>query len=122
MLLINMKKARENKLFEKARTLIKTQKFLFADQDALFWSTTKKKILPRIYNEQSKFNRKDTIVCHFCKRLLWLPYPHTENYKQWNIEEVHKVLKCHYFDNDLNEYLKYKKEFEERKGKVKVIN
>ena len=35
---------------------------LFADQDAIFRSTTKKKILPRIYNEQSKFNKKDTII------------------------------------------------------------
>ncbi len=120
MLLINMKKSRENKLFEKARKLIKTKKLLFADQDALFWSTTKKKIIPRIYNEQSDFNRKDTIVCHFCKRLLWLPYPHTENFKQWNVEEIHKVLKCYSYDSDLNEYLKFKEEFEERKGKVKI--
>ena len=120
MLLINMKEAIKNKLFEKARFLIKTKKFIFADQDALFWSTTKKKILPRIYNEQSKFNRKGTVICHFCKRLLWLPYPHTENFKQWNIEEVHKILKCYYYDSDLNEYLKYKEEFEERNRKVKV--
>lgn len=118
MLLLNMKKIKETKLLEKARHLIKTRKMLFADQDAIFRSTTKKKILPRIYNEQSKFNKKDTIICHFCKRLLFLPYPHTENYKQWHIEEVHKVLKCHYFDEDLNEYLKLKDEF--NKAKVGV--
>ena len=114
MLLFNMKKIKETKLLEKARHLIKTKKMLFADQDAIFRSTTKKKILPRIYNEQSKFNKKDTIICHFCKRLMFLPYPHTENYKQWHIEEVHKVLKCHYFDEDLNEYLKLKEEYESR--------
>lgn len=119
MLLINMKKARENKLFEKARSLIKTRKMLFADQDALFWSTTKKKILPRKFNEQSRFDRKDTIICHFCKRLLWLPYPHTENFKQWNIEEVHKVLKCYSYDDDLNEYLKFKEKYNNRKVKIK---
>ena len=115
MLLLNMKKIKETKLLEKARELIKTKKMLFADQDAIFRSTTKKKILPRIYNEQSKFNKKDTIICHFCKRLMFLPYPHTENYKQWHIEEVHKVLKCHYFDEDLNEYVKLKEEFNETK-------
>jgi lipopolysaccharide biosynthesis glycosyltransferase len=112
MLLFNMKKIRETKLLEKARNLIKNQKMLFADQDALFWSTTSKKILPRIYNEQSKFNRKDTVICHFCKRLMFLPYPHTENFKQWNIEEIHKELKCHTFDDDLNEYIKLKEEYE----------
>lgn len=108
MLLLNMKKIRETKLLEKARKLIRTRKLLFADQDAIFWSTTKKLLLPRIYNEQSKFNKKDTVICHFCKRLMFLPYPHTENYKQWNVEEVHKVLKCHYFDEDLEEYLRLK--------------
>ena len=112
MLLMNMEKIKKTRLLEKARNLIKTKKMLFADQDAIFWSTTKKKILPRIYNEQSKFNKKDTVICHFCKRLLLWPYPHTENYKQWNINEVHNILKCYTFDKDLNEYLKLKNEYE----------
>ena len=119
MLLLNMKKIRETKLLEKARNLIKNKKMLFADQDAIYKSTTKKLLLPRIYNEQSKFNKKDTVICHFCKRLLWKPYPHTENYKQWNIEEVHSILKCHAFDKDLNEYIELKKEYEINKGKDK---
>ena len=108
MLLLNMKKIRETGLLEKARDLIKTKKMLFADQDAIFRSTTKKKILPRKYNEQSKFNGKNTVICHFCKRLLWRPFPHTENYKQWNVEEVHRILKCYAFDEDLKEYLELK--------------
>ena len=103
MLLMNMKKIKETKLLEKARNLIKSKKMLFADQDAIFRSTSKKMLIPRKYNEQSKFNRKDTVVCHFCKRMLWFPYPHTENYKQWNVEQVHTVLKCHAFDEDLEE-------------------
>lgn len=108
MLLLNMKKIKETGMLRKSRELIKTKKMLFADQDAIFRSTTKKKLLPRKYNEQSKFNRKDTVICHFCKRLLWRPYPHTENYKQWNVEEVHKVLKCYAFEEDLKEYLELK--------------
>lgn len=119
MLLLNMKKIRENGLMEKARKMLQVRKLLFADQDALFWNTTKKKILPRIYNEQSRFNDKRTVICHFSKRLLLWPYPHTENYKQWNVEEVHSVLKCHRYDEDLEEYLELKKEFEkQRKDKV----
>lgn len=116
MLLLNIKKIKETKLLEKARNLIKTKKLPFADQDAIFWSTTKKMLLPRIFNEQSKFNKKDTVVCHFCKRLMFLPYPHTENFKQWNVEEVHNVLKCHAFDEDLEEYKRIKKEYEISKG------
>lgn len=115
MLLLNMKKIKETGLLLRARELIKKRKLLFADQDAIFWSTTKKKLLPRIFNEQSKFNKKDTVICHFCKRLMLTPYPHTENYKQWQIEEIHKYLKCYAFDEDLEEYKKYKKEYKERK-------
>lgn len=120
MLLLNMKKIKETRLLEKARDRIKTKKMLFADQDAVYWSTTKKKLLPRKFNEQSKFDREDTIVCHFCKRLMFRPYPHTTNFKQWNIEKVHNELKCHRFDDDLNQYLKLKKEFENNKrSKIK---
>ena len=112
MLLLNMKKIKETGLLEKARTKIKTKKMLFADQDAIFWSTKKKKILPKKYNNQSSFNNKNTL-CHFSKRLLLWPYPRIENYKQWNIKEVHEVLKCHVYDKDLEEYVRLKKEFEE---------
>lgn len=120
MLLLNMKEIKNTGLLEKARQKIKTKKMLFADQDAIFWSTTKKKILPGIYNEQAKFNKKDTVICHFCKRLLLKPYPRIENFKQWNVEEVHKVLKCHVFDDDLNEYLKLKEIYNNKKQEVKL--
>ena len=107
VLLFNMKKIRETKLLEKGRIRLRNKKMLFADQDAIYWSTTKKKLISRIYNEQSKVNGKKTILCHFCKRLKFLPYPHTTNYKQWNIEKIHKEMHCHVFDKDLEEYIKY---------------
>ena len=120
MLLLNMKKIKETRLLEKARERIKTKKMLFADQDAVYWSTTKKKLLPRKFNEQSKFDREDTLVCHFCKRLMFKPYPHTTNFKQWDIEKVHDEFKCHRFDDDLNTYLELKDKFEKIKGEKKV--
>lgn len=124
MLLMNMDKIKQTKLLEKARNKIKNKKMLFADQDAIFWSTKKKKHLPRIYNEQSKYSKKDTVICHFCKRLMWLPYPRTENIKQWQIEKVHKILKCHTFDKDLDEYKKWKKEYEigEKNDRKRIKN
>ncbi len=115
MLLLNMKKIKETGLLEKARNLIKAKKMLFADQDAIYKSTTKKLLLPRIYNEQRRFNNKDTVICHFAKRLIFFPYPCIENYKQWNVEEVHKILRCHQFDKDLEEYIELKKQFERQK-------
>ena len=122
MLLLNMKKIKETRLLEKARNLIKTRKLLFADQDAIYWSTTKKLLLPRIYNEQSKFNKKDTVICHFCKRLLLYPYPRIENFKQWQIEEVHKVLRCYSFEEDLNEYMEWKKKYLENEQEGEKID
>lgn len=116
MLLFNMKKMKETKLLEKARFLIKTKKMLFADQDAIYRSTTKKLLLPRKYNEQSSFKRKDTIICHFCKRLLLRPYPHITNCKQWHIDEIHKEYKCYRFDKDLEEYKVLKEKFKQRIG------
>lgn len=115
MLLLNMEMIRRTGLLYKARQRIRTRKLLFADQTAIFKSTTKKKLLPRKFNEQSKFDRNDTIVCHFCKRLMFRPYPHTENYKQWQVEEIHKYLHCHTFDADLEEYLRLKREKCEKK-------
>lgn len=114
MLLLNMKKIKETKLLEKARNLIKTKKMLFADQDAIYRSTTKKLLIPRKYNEQSSFKRKDTVICHFCKRLMLLPYPHTENYKQWQIDDIHRELKCYTFEEDLKEYLILKEQYQNK--------
>ena len=104
MLLLNLEKIKQTKLFEKARNLVKSKKMICVDQDAIYKSTTKKLILPRIYNEQIRFNKRDTVICHFCKRLLWYPYPKIRNIKQWQVEEVHKILRCHAFDSDLEEY------------------
>lgn len=111
MLLLNMKKIKETELFKKGRNLLRNKKLIFADQDAIFWNTTKKKILPRIYNEQRKFNCKKTIICHFAKRLWLKPYPHTVNYKQWDVENIHNIYHCHVFDDDLNEYINLKKKY-----------
>lgn len=103
VLLFNMKRMRETGLFQKARDELRRKKFLFADQTALIHSTTKKKMLPQRFNDQ-KFLHKHTVVRHFSKRLFWLPYPHTENIKQWQIDKVHGVFRYHQFDDILAEY------------------
>ena len=107
VLLLNMKKIRQTGLFEKARKLICTKKLVFADQSAIIRSTTRKKLLPQKFNDQ-KFLHKHTVVRHFSKRLFWLPYPHTDNIKQWQVDKVHKVFRYHAFDDIYEEYLQYK--------------
>ena len=112
VLLFNLKKMKETGLLAKARELIRTKKLVFADQSAIIRSTTKKKMLPQKFNDQ-KFLHKSTVVRHFSKRLFWLPYPHTDNIKQWHVSRVHKVFKYYQFDDILFEYIYLKQKFEE---------
>ena len=111
VLLFNMVKARETGLFEKARNLIKTKKLLFADQDAIYRSTTKKKMLPQRFNDQ-KFLHKHTVVRHFSKRLFYLPYPHTDNIKQWHVSKMYRTFKYDCFDDIIYEYMYLKGKYE----------
>ena len=92
-------------LFKKARWWIRHKKLTFADQSALIRSTKCKKMLPQRFNDQ-KFLHRHTVVRHFSKRLFWLPYPHTDNIKQWNISKVHSVFGYRQFDDIYREYQK----------------
>lgn len=114
VLLFNMKECKNTNLFGKARELIKTKKMLFADQDAIYRSTTRKKMLPQRFNDQ-KFLHKHTVVRHFSKRLFYLPYPHTDNIKQWHVSKVHSVFKYDQFDDVLFEYIYLRRKYEYEK-------
>ncbi|MBO4868078.1 MAG: lipopolysaccharide biosynthesis protein [Clostridia bacterium] len=111
VLLFNLKKMKQTGLLAKARELIKTKKLVFADQSAIIRSTSSKKMLPQRFNDQ-KFLHRRTVVRHFSKRLFWLPYPHTDNIKQWHVSRVHKVFRYYCFDDVLYEYIYLKKKYE----------
>ena len=118
VLLFNMKEAKRTGLFENARELIKRKKLLFADQSAIYRSTTRKKMLPQKFNDQ-KFLHKHTVVRHFSKRLFYLPYPHTANIKQWDVTKVHMVFRYHQFDDVLYEYIYLRERYKhERENQV----
>lgn len=116
VLLFNMSMIRKTGLLEKARSLIKTKKLTFADQSAIIRSTTKRKMLPQRFNDQ-KFLHKHTVVRHFSKRLFWLPYPHTDNIKQWHVSRVHRVFGYCCFDDILYEYIYLIKKYETEHNK-----
>lgn len=111
VLLFNMKQIKSTGLLEKSRELIKTKKLVFADQSAIYRSTVKKKMLPQRFNDQ-KFLHKHTVIRHFSKRLFYLPYPHTDNIKQWHVSRVHKVFHYYEFDDVLYDYIYLKKKYE----------
>lgn len=111
VLLFNMQQMRQTGLLEKARKLIQTKKLVFADQSAVYRSTTKKKMLPQRFNDQ-KFLHKHTVVRHFSKRLFYLPYPHTANIKQWMVSDIHRIFHYYQFDDILYEYIYLKKRYQ----------
>ena len=110
VLLFDLAKMKQTGILARARVLLRSKKLLFADQSALFRSTTKKKLLPQRFNDQ-KFLHKHTVVRHFSKRLFWLPYPHTANIKQWQVSRVYGVFRYYCFDDILSEYVYLKEKF-----------
>lgn len=103
VLLLNLEKIRETNLFSKTREMIKVKKMAFPDQSALNKLKTSYLKIPSIYNNQG-YMKDNTVVKHFCKSIRFLPFYHTINVKQWDVENVHKKLKIHMYD-DL--YIKY---------------
>lgn len=111
VILFNMKKCKETGLFEKSRNEIRMHKLTFADESAIIRSTTYQLKISQRFNDQ-KFLYKGTVIRHFSKRLFWLPYPHTENIKQWNYTKMLAKFKYLCFEDILTEYLYYKGKFE----------
>ena len=112
VLLLNIKKIRETGLFKKARKLVNDKKIFLSDQTAINKLTTKRLILPSRFNSQKRL-KKDTLVRHFCKTIKFFPYFHTVNIKQWDIERVHGKMKCHEFDDVLEQYIQIKNTYAE---------
>lgn len=121
VLLLNMEEIRKTGLLEKARGLIKEKKLVFADQSAIYRSTSRKKMLPQRFNDQ-KFLHKHTVIRHFSKRLFYLPYPHTDNIKQWRVSDIHRVFGYYVFDDILYEYIYLKKKYENEIEVKETIN
>ncbi len=110
VILMNLQKMRETGILTRARALLREKKLPFADQSALIRSTTSRLLLAQKFNDQ-KFLHKHTVVRHFSKRLFWLPYPHTDNIKQWDVSRVHRVFGYYCFDDILYEYIYLRKTY-----------
>ncbi|MBQ8522532.1 MAG: hypothetical protein IJ458_02570 [Clostridia bacterium] len=128
VMLLNMKRIRENKIFAKCRHLVNTKKMMFPDQSALNKFADKKLFLPSKFNSQRRDKDSD-VIRHFCKSIRWYPYfgkgdqyrqPmskwfrlfHTINVKPWNVDGMHKRLKCYKYDDIIDEAIKLKQGLE----------
>lgn len=109
VLLLNMKRIKETGLFRKTRTYLNAKKVFLSDQTAINKFVLKKKIMPRIFNEQKKVTKK-TVMRHFSMQFRLFPKFHFINIKPWHKEKLHHVYKCHDFDDILEKYEQLTKE------------
>lgn len=103
VLLLNMKKIKETKLFTRALNLCNKKKVFLPDQTAINKYCKKKLILPSKFNEQKNLS-DDTVIRHFSMTLKFFPKFKKQNIKPWNIDGVHNVLKIYKFDDILTKY------------------
>ncbi len=103
MLLMNLKKIRETALLDKVRDFCSKKKMAFPDQSALNKLCKKKIYLPRRFNEQGKL-KNNTVVQHFSKRIVWLPFFHTINIKPWQKNLVQEKYKINTYDDIYNQF------------------
>ena len=105
MLLLNLAKIKETKLFEKCRDMCQNEEMFMPDQSAINKIATLKNIQPRKYNEQKKLH-KDTVFQHFTTSFRFFPWLHTLTIKPWQIDRVHNELKIQEYDDIFEEYNK----------------
>jgi lipopolysaccharide biosynthesis glycosyltransferase len=113
VLLLNLEKIRQTKLFKRAREMCKEKKMFMPDQSSINKLSVGKKIEQRKYNEQRRL-KKDTVFQHFTTSFRLLPFFHKVTIKPWNIEKVHKKLKIFEYDDILYGYTSIQKEIKER--------
>ena len=101
VLLLNLKRIRENSLFVECRNKCKNQKMFMPDQSAINKLCEDKKICHRKFNEQRKL-KEDTVFQHFTTSFRFLPFFHTVSVKPWNIEGMHKILHIYEYDSLLD--------------------
>lgn len=103
VLLLNMRKIKQTKLFERARERCVKRWMFMPDQSALNKLAHKKRIVSRKYNEQHQLH-SDTVFQHFTTSFKFFPLFKIQTIKPWEIQEVHDVLGIHEYDDILAKY------------------
>lgn len=105
VLLLNLSKIKQTKLFQKARKMCQNKKMFMPDQSSINKLAIHKKIEPRKFNEQRKL-KENTVFQHFTTSFRFFPWFRIVTIKPWHIEEVHNRLKIFEYDDILGEYKK----------------
>ena len=119
VLLLNLLKIKETRLFARCRKMCIEKEIFMPDQSSLNKLAKYKKIMPRKYNDQRRLH-KDTVIQHFTTTFRLFPWFHTLTVKPWDVDRVHSVLKNYEYDDILEEYMKNKNQI--RKENLLDIN
>ena len=104
VMLFNIPECQKTKMFEKTIKLCAERWMMLADQSALNKSITRRKLMPRKYNEQGERPRKDTVLHHFSNNFKFFPIFHVQKVKPFEIEKIHEILKITEYDDILKKY------------------
>ena len=107
VLLMNLDLIRETGLLKTTRKKVGRARMLLPDQTSLNIYAQHKLLVDRKFNEQ-KQETDETVFRHFSTTFRFWPVLRTQTIKPWNIDKLHGVLKCHAFDDILDEYLAIK--------------
>ena len=107
-MLFNVDECKKTGMFEKAVKLCATRRMLLPDQAALNKAISRRKLLPRKYNEQGERPEADTVLHHFSNNFKFWPYFRVQKVKPFQVDKVHEILKIHEYDDILEEYLALK--------------
>ena len=81
---------------------------MLADQAALNKAISKRKLMPRKYNEQGEKPREDTVLHHFSNNFKFWPYFRVQKVKPFEVDKIHRILKITEYDDILEKYDKLK--------------
>ena len=119
VLLLNLEKIKETKLFARCRKMCIEKEIFMPDQSSLNKLAKYKKIMPRKYNDQRRLH-KDTVIQHFTTTFRLFPWFHSLTVKPWDVERLHSILKNFEYDDILEEYINNKSQL--RQENLNTIN
>ena len=110
VMLFNVSECLKSGMFERTVNLCAKRWMMLADQAALNKSISRRKLMPRKYNEQGERPREDTVLHHFSNNFKFWPYFRVQKVKPFETDKIHEVLKITEYDDILEEYNKMKDE------------
>lgn len=111
VLLLDLKQIGADHSFDQVRSLVNRKKMMMPDQDAVnIVYHHKKCFMDRKYNEQRKL-RPDTVIRHYCQKIVLFPIIYVKKAKPWDGEKFKKAYPKERDDALLAEFLVKKTAF-----------